>query len=449
MPLQCYTGSLVSGAGTGTVTVTGIPFTPKAVILFSTVPTAMDAWQNCSDVTVGFADDTLTGAACYGHHFDDNDASADASRAKRLGECLALFGTSSYTLVAALSAITSDGFTVNFTTNSFGARYYNYIAIGGSGVQVIAGEANVSPAAPGNKSVTGVGFKPDIVFFGGAPFASAGDQAAGAQPLTGPMFGWYAGAAGERVVVGNALNNLANTSVFRYQSDTNCIARCADTSGNPMLALASGVSLDNDGFTLNWSATPGNNFTIPFLAIKGCVPVVGTITQPTSTGNQSISVGVSPKVAIFISSHQTVVDTQAEDFMAVSIGAEDGTREQGMVWAANDNVSPSENAELISTSKAISLLVTNGVNATGGSTTAAADASVSFGSTSLEVNWTTADATQRLIPYVVLAAMGGGGGAGKGPGGGKKGGGGGLNVIQPGGTLLWNIGNPGLDIGST
>ena len=47
-------------------------------------------------------------------------------------------------------------------------------------------------------------------------------------------------------------------------------------------------------------------------------------------------------------------------------------------------------------------------------------------------------------------ATGGGGGAGKGPGGGgKKGGGGGLNVQLPLGASVFNIGNPGLDIGST
>lgn len=49
----------------------------------------------------------------------------------------------------------------------------------------------------------------------------------------------------------------------------------------------------------------------------------------------------------------------------------------------------------------------------------------------------------------IIGAPSSGGGAGKGPGGsGKKSGGGGLNKLVPGGANVYNIGNPGLDIGS-
>src|SRR5688572_142679 len=137
MAAEFYVGSLASGSGTGTVTVTGIPFQPKALIFFSTVPTAEDAWHNAQEVMVGFAADG-SGQSCFANHLDDGDASADAARSKRVGECINIFPSPSHLVIASVTAWTSDGFTVNFTTNSIGVRYYQYIAIGGSGVSVSA-----------------------------------------------------------------------------------------------------------------------------------------------------------------------------------------------------------------------------------------------------------------------------------------------------------------------
>lgn len=64
-------------------------------------------------------------------------------------------------------------------------------------------------------------------------------------------------------------------------------------------------------------------------------------------------------------------------------------------------------------------------------------------------NGTNTTAWRVSLLYYDNLTIGGGGGAGKGPGGGgKKSGGGGLNKLVPGGANIFNIGNPGLDIGS-
>ena len=55
----------------------------------------------------------------------------------------------------------------------------------------------------------------------------------------------------------------------------------------------------------------------------------------------------------------------------------------------------------------------------------------------------------RFTYSLVFEFLGGGKGAGGGSSGGKKGGGGGQNIIQAGGANMLQIGNPGLDIGST
>lgn len=69
--------------------------------------------------------------------------------------------------------------------------------------------------------------------------------------------------------------------------------------------------------------------------------------------------------------------------------------------------------------------------------------------TNLQCVPTSFPTVRRLSWAMAVEALSSGGGAGKGNSGGKKGGGGGLTIQQAGGTTVMNIGNPGLDIGST
>lgn len=408
MAAEFYCGSLQIPGSTGTQTITGIPFQPKGLIFFTVFSAALDAWNNGIRISTGFADADLNQGSHF-HHTDDADVSADCIRGARRDRCITAFtafGTEFGS--AALTAMTSDGFSLNWVNVGIGTGYVGYVAIGGSDIAVNVGTVTV-PGSDGDHAITGVGFQPDAVLLTGTPFTGA-DTAAGAQNSTGPMFGWYAGAAGQTVANIDHQNNANPTACSRFQSDSDCLAR-QQASGS-ISALASGVSLDSDGFTLNWSDRTGMSagWYTHYMAIHGVGVAAGVITQPTSTGNQSVSVGVAPLFALFLSTHQTAHGSNATDFGAFSLGAYEGTNTLGLVHVDEDAVSPSELAHRLSTSKAISLVSPGNVAATGSSTVSDAEAEVTFGATSLEVDWTTADATQRLVSYLVLAAGGGGGG---------------------------------------
>ncbi|WP_192378821.1 hypothetical protein [Rhodococcus rhodochrous] len=101
--------------------------------------------------------------------------------------------------------------------------------------------ASSTVSTTGNKSITGVGFKPKLVRLGvlesnmtGFPALTDGGFTADAQYCRG----WVADpGAGQW---------------YRWSSTSYCLQRYNATGGTPMLQIAK-VSMDNDGFTINVS----------------------------------------------------------------------------------------------------------------------------------------------------------------------------------------------------
>lgn len=400
MAATCYVGSFQMRTGTGTQTITGIPFQPKGVLLFSILATALDTFENAHFYfPLGMFDDSLNQLST-GHHTEDNDASADTGSYYNNDRAIYI-GNSSPTveIEADVTAITSDGFTLNYITNSIGAnRYVMFLAIGGTGVSIKVGEVT-APTSNGNAAVTGVGFQPHGVLLISALFATGATAVSGLVGTRGPQFGWYNGSAQSYVGVFAADNVTPGPSYVCASSAVCCGLTLDSLVGAPPSPRASGVSLDSDGFTLNWVSTVAAKAA--YMAIRGATVALGTITQPTSTGNQSVSIGGTPAGVLVLANGVTALSNNiAAGNAVVSAGAYDGTNVVSVFGGYSYLANPSKIATHASATKLLTLV--SSINATGGSTTAAAQCSASFSGSDLVLNWTTVDATQRVIPYIAV-----------------------------------------------
>jgi len=146
-----------------------------------------------------------------------------------------------------------------------------------------------SRATTGNQSYTGVGFQPKLVIFY-KMFASADGSR--------HMFGVAMSASQEWSCSYDNQHNLSTAnenSAFRNDA---CIA---DEAAGSELRKADFVSMDADGFTLNWSIASTAQ-DVNYLALGGddLDVDIGTFNLATSTGNQSVTgIGFQPKGVMF------------------------------------------------------------------------------------------------------------------------------------------------------
>jgi len=153
------------------------------------------------------------------------------------------------------------------------------------------------PTSTGNHSVTGIGFKPHLViFFGGA---KADPQGGGSGADMNLWFGVANRALEQWVSTINCINGAATTDATSAFSATSCIL--THTTASAKLFEAAIVSMDDDGFTVNFTTAPGTARRIFYIAyeLKDSSIKIGTFTNAASTGNQSFTgVGFQPKLLI-------------------------------------------------------------------------------------------------------------------------------------------------------
>ena len=132
--LEIAIGSLVQPASTGTQSVTGLSFGPDVVIFHGAdQAAALDTWvASGAGATRGISDGTTEGASWA---FIDQGGSARPadsawSETKAIISYDNTSGTASLVADADVSALNSDGFTVNWTTVDTTQRRYGWIALG-------------------------------------------------------------------------------------------------------------------------------------------------------------------------------------------------------------------------------------------------------------------------------------------------------------------------------
>lgn len=296
-------GSFAKSTGAATVAqaITGVGFTPKCLILWTsggvvdgTIRT--QAGGDCRSF-YGIASGTAAGEQ-YAAAATAAAAGGGGRRATQKA-CLLVTSTGAVSSEASLSSFDADGFTLSWTTNSVTeAQVIHYLALGGSDLQ-----AKVlffsSTGTTSDTVATGAGFRPALVLIPGALTTQLINTANAQHSLrigaaTGPAARWASSRATAQIV---------SSAAWRWHRNDRIIANTSSTGvSNGLFDL---VSLDADGLTLHPddSAAQTTVHQIGVLCLRGLQVAVGTFVKPTGGGPaaHTVDVGFAPSAVVLAS----------------------------------------------------------------------------------------------------------------------------------------------------
>jgi hypothetical protein len=137
--LYVKVGSFAKITTTGSQTITGLGFQPKAIIFYWSRNTANATAQVPRSQGVGFTDCTNQRAVAIAE--DDNAGTSNAGRYRTESNVIVILsdGTPTVGSRATFTSCNSDGFTINWAVSEARADIINYIAIGGPDVTNVKG----------------------------------------------------------------------------------------------------------------------------------------------------------------------------------------------------------------------------------------------------------------------------------------------------------------------
>jgi hypothetical protein len=183
------------------------------------------------------------------------------------------------------------------------------------------------PGSTGNQAVSGVGFQPKVVIFFGNNRTSDGTH-------VDAVYHFGVGiSSSDRRTVGVASEDAAGTSAVGIaQTNVECI-RVVNPAGS-MVVEADFVSLDADGFTVNWTTADATARIINYLALGGddlTDVITGNDVRPAADGDQAITgLGFQPDyLMIFSASASGANPNLVSANSSGSIGGASATDEVG------------------------------------------------------------------------------------------------------------------------
>ena len=364
-------------ANTGSTVVTGVGFQPKAVYLF-----------HCSRDTSG-APDTSSylfshGSGASGDNpfatlVNENDAQNPSNivRADYTNKVATDGGAATATIT-----YDSDGFTL--TWSSAPSTRIFFIAIGGSEVHAATGTFNLDSSGATLQQIVGVGFRPQAVVFTHAGSVASSDGTVGWGATDG---------VNERAITFFDTDNVSPTEVYRtFRRD----AVICGAGGGAVDYQASLHSFDVGGFTLNIDDVPAAaDVTVGYLAFGGVQAEVGDFVQPTGVGSQSVPVAFDPVAVLMSASPLAAVASGSRGNGFVAAGAIGSSVSGSVCASSDDNLAATNCARRMNSSSALVL-------GDGGGTVLAEATAGSLAAGAFDLTWGTADATARLIAYLVL-----------------------------------------------
>jgi len=385
-------GTFAKITTTGSQTVSGLGFQPKAIIFYWSRTTANATAAAPRSQGVGFTDCTNQRAVAIAE--DDNAGTSNAGRYRTESNVIVILsnGTPTVGSRATFTSCNTDGFTINWAVSEARADIINYIAIGGSDVTNVKAGTFTLAASTGIQNITGVGFQPDFAMFLQG-FTEAVDTASAGLEM-GMGFADYNNNQGSIL---NCVKDAETTNKTKYSLQRTDNAILLSSTACAIDALAAFNGFSSDGFSLNVSDAPAAATPIFYLAIKGGSYAVGNFSQPTTTGTQTISgLGFQPN-SVVLFSHNQVAGTALTGPSTFSIGAANATTSRAAVWGQSRVVDPSNAAVYTDNSK---IMIMRTLSGTGGTGTINAQADFAgFTSDGFQLNWTTVDTTQRQIIY--------------------------------------------------
>jgi hypothetical protein len=389
MSFQVVVGSFAAPTSTGNQSYTGLSFTPSLVLFNICTTNTSVGTQAAITYTYGAASSSsnqwwVGGAA--------SNATTDFTAEQWYDEtyCVGVVNTSGTVVAkASLSSFNNNGWTLDWA--AVGSAYIvNFIAFGGLTDAYCS--YFTTTTSTGNFSVSGVGFTPDIVFV--MPM-----QSTQTPPTTSAVaqfkFGMGAFNSSTQGCTVETVDVGSDTS-YTYQRAE---ALAASTSSGGASNDATWVSMNSSGFTLDFTVADFARSSY-YIALKGVKSAIGTLTQPSSTGNQTISgLSFNPSLLMLFSANKassTSITTPAFH----SFGAATSSNQfASWLGLSSGSTTVSTSAD-IDQSNVIKMYTPNGASPT---LNAAASLS-SFGTGSFTLDWTTTNSTGAEVWYVAIAS---------------------------------------------
>jgi hypothetical protein len=389
--VDVFTGTFTH-ATTGNKVITGVGFTPKVIIIYGTGNTTGQISGN-EVVCIGWATST-TDEMSMGTWNPQGRTSDDAGRIQAFGtgNIISCEFDTGPLAAASLTAISDDGFTVNFSTLAL-ERHFHYIVYGGSDITDAETYTFSTDTDTGSQVITDGSFQADVVFAATVLRNTAlGDGTGGCNCAS---FGWGVSST-ERGAIGWQNSHNSGFSRATHAIKTDELLSSGKTSVDAPLYEADLTSIDATGMTINWSTAPATASDVMVLAIKGGQWSVGSMTQKTSAGSQAVTgAGFHPKGVMIMGADETT-STQAYDDVNVWLGAMSGGSEEAAAWwASEDNQATSDTDRAASDQRVVTIY--------DHAQALQADADFeSFDSDGFTINWGTADATARQMSWLAV-----------------------------------------------
>jgi hypothetical protein len=329
--------------GPGLQTVSGVGFEGRALLLYWTRQGAFGTRIGLS-AGIGLVA-TASQQASIAWTDTDNAVPSVSSRMSS-ASAIAILSNGSLAVdgIAQFVAFTPDGWILNWTTNPIPAQetIIHYVVLGASVTDAYVGPFTGPPAgATGLRSYAGVGFRPDAAIFLGSLQTSLGvtpHATMGFGAATGPSNQ----AAGSLAIPSGTIT--ADTE--EIQDDRRSLIMYNPALPEPTTdQVASLVSFDPDGFTLDHVKATSGDILFWGMLLRGGDFRVGTLTRPTVLGDQSIGgVGFRPDGVLFWGTASIVTlgqeDPGAEFILGAGSQSDLGVFE-AVTWSgSNDRVSP-------------------------------------------------------------------------------------------------------------
>jgi hypothetical protein len=388
-------GSFTKSTGTAPVqqnVAHGLGETPKALILWSAARTSSGSFTSNARFSVGMTDGTTSGSAGGGSRSGQD--TTDASR-RMANKAITLVEWGQTLMAEAdLDSWNATNFTLNWTTNDGSAHVIHFLAIGGSQVsaQMLSWAMRTST---GDQAVTGVGFTPEVVvhIHAGAGFTST-------PPASTVHWGFGIGAmdrsGGQWATTGFSVDASGTSDTQGYQRTNQTIA--AIDAGLGVAKEAAYVSMDSDGFTVNFSTANSSASRVFSLALKGVHAKAGTFlkTVASATASQSLTgIPFRPR-AVMLLGAQDIARTTPQSHNRFGMGAGSADAEGAIAVQDTDGLGFSSSDDIQRTTKAF-IKVNNNTP----SIDAEADLA-SLDEAGFTLSWTTNDAVQTEMLYLAL-----------------------------------------------
>lgn len=380
--MQYATGTFNSPTSAATdTTVSGLSFQPKLIRVWvggSGSGFGADYFDG-----YGMASGTGTGAQrCWGQNADDNVATSDCATSWYDGIVSIPNPAGTLLIQGRVSAIASDGFTIDWDTVPAVALPFRWEAWGGSDIECEVGEF-AHNTGTGNHQVNTT-IEPDtdsVLILFGTRRTAIGIGAANA----GCGYG-IAKSSSARWAWADSLRDgqtmTANLDAGKYQRSIYCYVQLGATGPTEDVA-DDFVSFDGaSGFTINVVNAPAAAYLVGYAIIKGGQHAVGVFDKTTSAApvDQDVTVGFQP-IGVALHSFNNVAATVVSADMEHSIGAFDGSAEGSSWHQHKDAVINTEANFNSSNTKAIVLCESP--------TTVDSEADGSMLSTGFRLGWTT------------------------------------------------------------